>query len=152
VDYIAVGQAFHWFDARKARTEFARVLKPGGYVILVWNSRDLSSPFMREYEEALSHAVPAYRGVSERNFDDSQLAQFYAPSPMRAHSFENIQTFGWESVYGRLLSSSYVPLPGDPAHEPLIARVREIFERHQTDGVVRFEYKTRLYYGQLTTD
>jgi ubiquinone/menaquinone biosynthesis C-methylase UbiE len=37
VDLATAGQAFHWFDPKLARTEFARILKPGGWVVLVWN-------------------------------------------------------------------------------------------------------------------
>ena len=39
VDLITAGQAFHWFDASAARKEFARVLKPKGFVVLIWNDR-----------------------------------------------------------------------------------------------------------------
>ena len=40
VDLIAIGQAFHWFELAPTRIEFLRILKPGGYLCLVWNSRD----------------------------------------------------------------------------------------------------------------
>ena len=40
-DVIVIAQAFHWcpdFDA--ALTEFARVLKPDGVVVFIWNLED----------------------------------------------------------------------------------------------------------------
>src|SRR5689334_8180396 len=37
VDLITAGQAFHWFDRDKTRQEFLRILKPNGWVVLVWN-------------------------------------------------------------------------------------------------------------------
>ena len=40
VDLVSAGQAFHWFDRVEARREFARILKPGGWVALLWNERD----------------------------------------------------------------------------------------------------------------
>ena len=44
LDAITVAQAFHWFDADRSRsTEFARVLRPGGRLGLVWNARDRSN-------------------------------------------------------------------------------------------------------------
>jgi len=37
VDAVFVAEAFHWFDHEHAVAEFARVLQPGGAVILMWN-------------------------------------------------------------------------------------------------------------------
>jgi ubiquinone/menaquinone biosynthesis C-methylase UbiE len=49
VDLVTAGQAFHWFDPSKARAEFARVLKPGGWVALIWNERVVTTPFLADY-------------------------------------------------------------------------------------------------------
>ena len=43
VDLVVAAQAFHWFDAKAFRRECGRILRPGGIVSLVWNTRrDLS--------------------------------------------------------------------------------------------------------------
>lgn len=47
-DVLTVAQAFHWFDAPVALAEFARVLRPGGGLALVWNERDESDPMIAE--------------------------------------------------------------------------------------------------------
>jgi SAM-dependent methyltransferase len=39
VDIVAVGQAFHWFETRRALDEIARVLRPGGWLAMLWNER-----------------------------------------------------------------------------------------------------------------
>src|SRR5262245_32958797 len=39
-DCVLAAQAFHWFDAAEALAEFHRILRPGGWVALVWNERD----------------------------------------------------------------------------------------------------------------
>src|SRR5438270_4900638 len=49
VDMVTAAQAAHWFDFAKARAEFVRILKPGGWVVLVWNEREVdSTPFLRD--------------------------------------------------------------------------------------------------------
>jgi SAM-dependent methyltransferase len=152
VDVVVAGQAFHWFDAGAARAEFARILRPGGLVVLVWNDRDLSaSPFSAAYEELLHGYMMEYEKVSARRVvgdDAPRIREFFAPNEMAVATFENGQTFDFEGLLGRVLSSSYAPLEGEP-HELMVARLREIFDEYQQGGVVRFDYTTTAYYGWL---
>jgi ubiquinone/menaquinone biosynthesis C-methylase UbiE len=53
VDVVVVAQAFHWFDHELALPEIARILKPGGHVALVWNSRDERIPWVRRMGDLL---------------------------------------------------------------------------------------------------
>lgn len=148
IDVITAGQAFHWFQAGQARQEFRRILKPGGWVVLVWNDRrPKASPFMREYEQLLHDYIGEYEQVSCHNADQAVLADFF--SRYARQDFPNYQEFDHEGLRGRLLSSSYAPLPGHPDHEPMLAGLRRIFEAHQSGGLVRFVYETEVYYGRL---
>ena len=53
VDAVVAGQAWHWFQPERAVAEIARVLKPGGVLGLVWNSRDTSADWLREAGEIM---------------------------------------------------------------------------------------------------
>ena len=56
VDFMFVGQAFHWFEPKAARAEFERVLKPRGWVAVIWNERKQDeTAFLREYETFSAH-------------------------------------------------------------------------------------------------
>lgn len=48
MDTVVVGQAFHWFEPSRALPEIARVLRPRGWLALIWNERDESDPAMAE--------------------------------------------------------------------------------------------------------
>jgi ubiquinone/menaquinone biosynthesis C-methylase UbiE len=149
VDFVTAAQAFHWFDRPKTRREFARILKPGGWVVLIWNERRLdSTPFLRDYEELLLRYGTDYQKVRHENVD-GEIAQFFAPETFRLKSFENFQHFDFESLKGRLCSSSYTPEAGHPNFAPMLAALEGIFDAHQDNGIVTVEYETRVYYGHL---
>ena len=73
VDFIIAGQAYHWFDPEPTRAEFARILKPNGWVVLVWNERDGKAPFLADYEQMLSSLLPDYATVTHKRLDDEDL-------------------------------------------------------------------------------
>jgi SAM-dependent methyltransferase len=149
-DLVVAAQAFHWFDRERARPEFVRILKPGGWVVLVWNERRGSStPLLADYEQLLRSYSVDYASVDHRNVTSEVLRSFFAPDEYMSRTLSYTQTLDFEGLKGRLLSSSYSPLPGDPGFEPMLERLREIFDAYQRDGHVRVEYDTRLYYGHL---
>lgn len=148
-ELVTAGQAFHWFDSVAARAEFLRILRPSGWVVLVWNTRRLeSTPFLRAYEEILQTLAVDYTQTNEKNVGDEDVVGFYGGDMVVAR-FENIQQLDWTHLEGRVLSSSYVPLAGHPNHEEFMARLRQIFDQYQQSGRIAFEYDTRLYYGRL---
>ncbi len=48
LDAVVAAQSFHWFDPTVALPEIARVLRPGGWLSLVWNERDEADPMVAE--------------------------------------------------------------------------------------------------------
>lgn len=149
VDLITAGQAFHWFETRKARAEFRRILKLQGFVALIWNDRRLdSTPFLRAYQDLLLNFGTDYAQVQELNAP-SEITKFFAPGEFKLKIFPNVQMFDFEGLKGRVLSASYTPEPGHPNFEPMLNQLQELFSTHQENGKVAFEYDTKVYYGQL---
>jgi SAM-dependent methyltransferase len=149
IDFITAGQAFHWFNLPKARQEFQRILRPAGWVVLIWNERRLdSTPFLRDYEDLLLSFGTDYQDVRHENIIDS-IRKFFSPSQPKLQKFDNVQMFDYEGLKGRLLSASYTPEPEHPNFEPMLARLAEIFARHEKGGKVAFEYDTTVYFSHL---
>lgn len=149
IDFITAAQAFHWFDRRKAKTEFARILKPEGWVVLIWNERRLdATPFLRDYENLMLSYGTDYQEVRHENVAGA-IAEFFAPESFQLKRLANFQHFDFSALRGRVLSSSYTPERGHPNFEPMFTKLEEIFGRHERDGTVTFEYETTIYYGHL---
>jgi SAM-dependent methyltransferase len=150
VDFVVAGQAFHWFDPKATRGEFARILKPGGGVAVVWNERRVeTSALLRAYEDLLRKYSTEYARVSAQYPEAQRMAEFFAPGEFRHRTFPNEQLFDFDGLRGRLLSSSYSPPKDHPNHGPMLAELKRIFDAHATNGRVRIEYGTHLYYGRL---
>lgn len=150
VDLVVAGQAFHWFDLPAVKQEFRRILKPSGWVALIWNSRLLeATPFLQAYEALLHEYGTDYAAVNHSRFDDKLLLNFF-DGEMKQFEINNEQIFDLQSLKGRLLSSSYAPERGHPNHQPMLDRLAEIFEAHQQDNTIEFLYKTTVYLRQLS--
>jgi SAM-dependent methyltransferase len=147
VDFVTAAQAGHWFDRQKSRQEFARILKSGGWAVLVWNERKTdSTPFLRDYEDLLLRFGTDYNEVRHEH---TVVGEFFDPMPFQERTFDLRQVFDYAGVEGRLMSSSYAPPPAHPNHAPMLRKLHEIVDRHQQGGKVSIEYTTRMFYGQL---
>jgi len=149
VDFVTAAQAAHWFDRERARKEFVRILRPGGFTVLIWNERKTdTTPFLRAYEKLLLDFGTDYEDVRHERTTDA-IGEFFAPSPFQLRVFDSKQEFDFDGLRGRLLSSSYAPAAGHPMHEPMLRELRRIFDAYQENGKVSFDYDTRVYYGRL---
>jgi SAM-dependent methyltransferase len=149
VDFVTAAQAAHWFDLPRARAEFARILRPEGWCVLIWNERRAeTTPFLRDYEQLLLTYGTDYKEVRHER-TTAIIHEFFAPALADERVFDLRQQFDYQGLAGRLLSSSYAPLEGHPSHAPMMRELQRIFRAHATDNVVEFEYNTRVYYGHL---
>ena len=149
VDFVTAAQAAHWFDREQSRREFVRILKPGGWLVLLWNERLTdSTEFLREYEQLLLTYGTDYEDVRHER-TTSAVNEFFDPAPYQEREFSMRQEFDYAGVEGRLLSSSYAPGPEHPKHKPMLRELRSIFDDCAKGGRVAFEYKTRVYFGRL---
>lgn len=151
IDIATAAQAAHWFDLPKARKEFARILKPKGWALLLWNERSTdTTPFLRSYEDLLLAYGTDYEQVRHEHTTDN-IADFFTPTPFQSRTFDMRQEFAYPELEGRLLSSSYAPMPGHPNYEPMLERLHAMFDTYNQNGRVTMEYVTRMYYGQLSS-
>jgi SAM-dependent methyltransferase len=144
VDLLLAAQAFHWFQVSEALAEFHRVLRPGGRLALMWNSRDRSDPVTRSYVEAI-HEVNGEHPAERRPFDPAALTEAGRFSEPTKLEFKHSQELDRDGLIGRATSASYVPREGK-AYAALTKLLAKLFERHRDDrGHVTLRYVTELH-------
>ena len=165
VDFVTAGQAFHWFDTAQARKEFRRILRPRGWVVLLWNvQRPTGSPFLDalqtfwETEAFWKHPsrhvaqrmerVQAYR-LNANLTRQELLAPFFGPAAFAEASFENPLLCNFRQLKGRILSNGPALEPDDANYETMLATLADIFRTHQKEGTVTIEHDTCLVYSRL---
>ncbi|HEY7917989.1 MAG TPA: class I SAM-dependent methyltransferase [Acidimicrobiales bacterium] len=118
VDTVAVGQAFHWFDPSRALPEIVRVLRPRGWLVLIWNERDESDPAMAElvrisqWDRCQPYPMGKDFGAV---IDESGL---FGPVQRTRYSFS--QSLDRTAFVEQVASRSYVQVLPDPERRDLL--------------------------------
>lgn len=142
-DAITVAAAFHWFRHDEALSEFARVLRPGGRLAIVYNLRDPASDFQQELSRMLErHGAELAR---MRAIDTGAILDESALFRASEHAeFRHEQRFDADGLVERVESISYVALLEGHEREEFLAQVRELGERQATSPFA-FPYMTQIW-------
>ena len=149
IDLITAAQSFHWFDIEKTRKECQRILKPEGYVVLIWNQRKQSeTSFAKNIEQILMEYGKNYRKSTQKDLDYN-FTEFYGHSNFKRKIIQNSHIRTFEELRGMLLSISYTPTEGDAIYPQMIELLKRLFTQHQVNGQIRVEYNTEIIYSQI---
>jgi SAM-dependent methyltransferase len=125
-DAVTAGQAYHWFAGESAHTEIARVLRPGGLFVPIWNVRDESVPWVAE----LSDVFDGHRArsvIDERQLTPGQFGPAFTPAELRLFRWSAPHTA--DSLVDLIRSRSYYLVSDDDARAALERQVRGLAER-----------------------
>jgi SAM-dependent methyltransferase len=148
VDIISVGQAFHWFDLKKTKKEFKRVLRKDGHVVIVWNERTNSSQVMKAVNKILKSLNQEHEEAEKNLVDKNLLNTFYGVEKVGSSTIPNYQMLDLSGLKGRIQSISYVPGSGSE-NKRIMKEIKDVFEKYNNGGLVKIEYTTRVFYGKL---
>lgn len=150
VDLVTAAQAFHWFDVAGSRAEFLRILRPPGVVALVWNDRhEGESAFLRGWEDCLRRFSVDYAEVDHRDAAARErIEAFFGPAGFSVAEFPNHQDLDLAGLQARYRSCSYALPRGHPRFAEAMSALAALFAAHQRDGLVRLDYRTRVYHGK----
>ena len=144
VDAVVAGQAAHWFTPAPAAAELRRVLRPGGVVGFVWNTRDERVPWVRALGELLAAEA------RDHEADQSVVEAFAAALPADVAVLDSVvvQALTPEQVVAGIGTRSYVATMGAQQRADFLGRVRALLAGHpDTAGrfVLELPYTTRAY-------
>lgn len=107
VDAVVVGQAFHWFDAERAYSEIARVLKPGGVLAAMWNADNVQVPWVAGYAQRAANAPnPPSSGESSSGESSGESSSGESRPPFASHpAFEPVEWSSFDHVQRRTAHS-----------------------------------------------
>ena len=147
VDFITTAQAFHWFDAEKFKGECRRTLKPGGRVVIVYNSRVESADCTKALAKLREKYNPEFHGFSNGMSDERCRAFFNGSCDIfRA---DNTQIYDRQGYIDRVLSSSYSLKETDEKFADYIKDINAIFDEFGKDGHIAVPTDTVAYIGDF---
>jgi SAM-dependent methyltransferase len=154
-DAVAVcvlsAQAFHWFDAPRALAEFRRILRPGGWVALIWNERDEADLFTAAYGAVIRTAPDAARLEGARMRAGQALLDSALFEAGEKVVFGHAQVVDEEGLVGRALSASYAPREPAEAAARFQRGIRDVFARFESGGRVSLRYQTTVYLARRSS-
>ncbi|EKF24712.1 ubiE/COQ5 methyltransferase family protein [Mycolicibacterium hassiacum DSM 44199] len=121
VDAVLVAQAWHWFDPDRAVQEVARVLRPGGRLGLVWNTRDERLGWVKDLGNIIGHEV------------DPFSHQVTLPEPfvdVERHQVEWTSYLTPQALIDLVRSRSYCITSPAEVRTRTLDRVRELLATH----------------------
>jgi len=156
VDAVFAAEAFHWFDGERALAEAARVLRPRGALVLMWNvPAGPTEPSIARVEHLLTAHAPARDELGhdpvDLNADRFASGEWRAPfagSPfdqLQEARLPNPQTLDREALVAFFESMGWLGALRDEQRLPLLDRVRSLLDAPE----YRRSWETRVHWTRL---
>jgi len=146
VDAITIAEAYHWFDNEATRAEIRRILKPGGYVFLLWN-HVRGNPFDKEMA-AIDQQYRTYQRPFQRTGKE-RADDLFGPGFWQRFEFDNTIRQPFHRFLGGACSASYAPEAGTVAGKAFRRAIRQVFDQHAKGGLLLTHITTDCYTGTI---
>jgi len=145
VDLVAYGSSFNVLDARTALSEAARVLRPGGHWLALWNHRDLDDPLQRRVEAAIRRHLPAFDPGRRRQDPSAEVEASGSFGPVghaQARFVARMDAAAWMQAWR---SHATLARQAGDAMEDVLASIAELVRDR---AVLEVPYFTRMWWAR----
>ncbi|WP_019971491.1 class I SAM-dependent methyltransferase [Mycobacterium sp. 141] len=121
VDAVLVAQAWHWFDPDRAVAEVSRVLRPGGRLGLVWNTRDERMGWVKDLGRIIGHE------------NDPFNHEVTLPAPFAETERQQVEWTSYltpQALIDLVASRSYCITSPEQVRTRTLGQVRELLATH----------------------
>ncbi|MCV7159926.1 class I SAM-dependent methyltransferase [Mycolicibacterium brisbanense] len=121
VDAVLVAQAWHWFDPERAAAEVSRVLRPGGRLGLVWNTRDERMGWVKDLGQIIGHE------------NDPFNHEVKLPAPFAETERQQVEWTSYltpQALIDLVASRSYCITSPEQVRTRTLGQVRELLATH----------------------
>lgn len=144
VDLVAFAQAWHWVDVDTASAEVLRVLRPGGRLALIWNSRDEAVPWVSDLSRAMNSG--------------QQAAGAFTPTVGAGLTVVDQRVDRWvqettrDGIRSLVTTRSYYLVAGDAERTAILGRVEAVLDAHAEtrEDPIRLPYLTETWIAAPT--
>ncbi len=150
IDLVTAAQAFHWFDAPRARDECLRILRPEGQVALIWNDRVLTDPLNQALDRVFTDFGGELRKVSMQQEERRQVPVFFGRAAYQSLSIDHTHWLDRAGLDALVFSRSYMPKRGSGSALQVEGEISRIFDEHAQVGQVLMRYQTLALVGHPT--
>ncbi len=160
VDAVVVAQAFHWFDARRAMDELARVNRPAGSLGLIWNARDRSLEWVDQVWSVMDRVERQAPWRDGLHTDDPPMTRrerhLAGPggsnwAPWTEGTFFHVQHSSHEGVIDRVRSVSHVAALPPARQHTVLHEISNILSEHpqtRQEGTLSIPYRVDVMYTE----
>ena len=146
-DVVLVGQAFHWFDRDTAPREIARVLRPGGGLVPIWNTRDETHGWVAEIRKVIER----YKGRTPQHEDNEWRSGIEASGlfgPIGLRLFEQVQEVSRPEAIEVFGSRSYIAALPEAERERALEEIAAAVPHEER---IAIPYTTEVYWTRRST-
>jgi ubiquinone/menaquinone biosynthesis C-methylase UbiE len=146
-DVIISAQAFHLFNAKQAKQEFYRLIKKGGYILLLWYFIDGNSLISKKIRN-LFYKYGAKENLHRRQkINLSTLQKLFYPNIVKYQIIAQFKkSFSNDEFINSMLSSSYAPIKSNANYFDYINRAQSIYDKYSIcKNYIEYDFQIHLY-------